>query len=263
MGGNRTGPRLSLVLPFYRKLDDFRRALPCNLRCFESPEIEIVIAADEPTEIDGLLHLVQQHDSVRWRVLVNRTLHAWRPPVRAQNVGIKNAVAEWVLLADPESAFVSDPLVELAGLVHGHARFGVGRVVFGNWASLTVDARRDLTAEFERNQADMSVPLFYGSVLARRIDLSHITGYDESLEKWGADDDNLRIRLMRSGLRMVPLPDLRLLHLSDEERYRGHASPAVPQYSSKEKRAIMDPARILANQGPWGVDFAETVWDWR
>jgi hypothetical protein len=82
------------------------------------------------------------------------------------------------------------------------------------------------------------------------------------MEKWGGDDDNIRLRFMMFGLKMAPLSWLRLIHVANEER--GGGSPTdVPVATEDEISMAMTPKTIEANGPEWGRDFDRIVFDWR
>jgi hypothetical protein len=104
--------------------------------------------------------------------------------------------------------------------------------------------------------------LFYGSILARREHFTSVKGYNESLEKWGGEDDNVRLRFMMFGLKMVPLSRLRVIHISNEERDGGPPND-VPVITADERRMAMMPKTIEVNGPEWGRDFNRIVFDWK
>ena len=48
---------LSIVMPFYKRLDEFKRVFPSKAKYYERNGIEVVIVADEPTEEQGILDI--------------------------------------------------------------------------------------------------------------------------------------------------------------------------------------------------------------
>jgi hypothetical protein len=101
--------------------------------------------------------------------------------------------------------------------------------------------------------------MYYGSICLSREDMASIHGYDESLHEWGGDDDNLRIRLRRSGVRMIHADDVRILHLSFEPR-ASRWSGAEKSHAEIEKAFL--PVAVKANPDGWGRDFSRIIHDW-
>lgn len=52
---------LSIVMPFYKRLDEFKRVFPSKAKYYERNGIEVVIVADEPTEEQGLLDYIRRY----------------------------------------------------------------------------------------------------------------------------------------------------------------------------------------------------------
>ncbi len=243
-------PTLSIVLPWFRKLSEFRQVLPLNAPYFARPGIEVILVLDEPSEEDGLLALIDQHRQIRWQVLVNDQPHSWRPPCCAINVGLRHARGQRVLVASPESAFVSDvPFIALrAAIDHPQAAI-LGQVAHARFDE--IDSRDSLVPVYSGKLTDpMHYRTFYGSLCAPLEALQRIGGYDESIDSWGGDDDNLRVRLEMAGHANVLCPAMQLLHLADAARDGGE------WYDEDNDFRRCSPTRARANGKQWGRDFS-------
>ncbi len=254
---------LSIVMPFFHRLTDFTRVLPLNAPFFASTPCEVILALDEPSEADGVLALARAHAAIRWRVLVNRTPHGWRPPCRAINVGIRAAVGSHVLVCSPESAFVGDAPARALAMATRDARAAVvGHVTFATFGELAEHG-----GSVERAASAIGAkrrPVSYGSMCASRGVLHALHGYDESFDRWGGDDDNLRIRLIMAGANVTIDPGLSLLHLSDKPR-EGVKNPdhSPDDFPESYGRRVFEPESATANPSGWGEDFEEVLFDWR
>ena len=127
---------LSIVMPFYKRLDEFKRVFPSKAKYYERNGIEVVIVADEPTEEQGILDYIRRYPFINWKVVVNDEDHPWRNPAKAFNVGIRQATKSYILVMDPELEFYTDVIYELRekldsypehyavgqSLVHGYMR---------------------------------------------------------------------------------------------------------------------------------------------
>ncbi|HZI09756.1 MAG TPA: galactosyltransferase-related protein [Myxococcus sp.] len=246
--------KLSVVMPYYKRIREFQRVLPLNARYFSRPEYEVILALDEPSEEADVLRVVRDFPSIRWRVLVNDFDHPWQPPCRAINVGVRHALGENVLVMSPESAFITD----LPGRALEHIAANPGTAALGLVSFATFDHLEAQGGSLEK----ASAPPWhhYGSICVPRERVVAIHGYDESLDRWGGDDDNLRIRLMQSDTYLHPLDDMRILHLSFEARKaRRVTEPPPPEYSER----IFNPASPQANPQGWGESFRRVAFDWR
>lgn len=212
-------PTLAIVLPFYRKLAEFEQVARRNAPYWSRPWIEVVLALDEPAEEVGVLLLVDRLPGIRWRVVVNDRAHAWRPPCKAINVGVRHTAAPYVLVHSPESAYVGDaPARALQIAVAVPGAVVVGRVGFARFDEVGADVGT-LADAFSRKVPDaLLLRTFYGSLCCARDAFESVHGYDESFDVWGGDDDDFRVRLELAGSRLIAEPALRLLHLSCEER---------------------------------------------
>jgi hypothetical protein len=169
--------RLSIVLPFYKKFQDFNTAIHYNERYFSAPTIEVVVVLDEPSEMSKVLELTRgKYPKIKWRILVNDRPHQWRAPAKAINVGIRNSLGDVILVASPESVFVDNPVPAADCVSEGNC-FVIGRVVFCTRDQFENSLECTREEVFERRQKTRSIPLFYGSILARREHFTSVKGY--------------------------------------------------------------------------------------
>jgi len=268
-------PWLSIVLPFYRKLAEFERVAVLNAPYWARPGIEVVIALDDGAEEAPLLRLLQRFPAVCWTLLVNDRPHAWRPPCRAINAGVRHSAGRFVLVHSPESAYVGDaPALALHAAMSQPRAVALGRVGFARFDELdghepppgrseggshrSASARRypnePLQALFAARVPEAPyLRTFYGSLCCAREAFDAVGGYDESFEEWGGDDDDFRVRLEMAGRQLLACTALRLLHLSFEARDGGERFDADVDWQR------CTPAAARAN-GPhedgWGRDFS-------
>lgn len=247
--------RLSVVMPYYRKLAEFTRVLPLQHAWLARPDLEVILVMDAPDEEAGLLALLAQYPDVRWSVLVNDRPHPWRPPCKAINVGLRHAVGHFVLVCSPESAFVDDvPSMALEVLQAHPDKVAVGRVGFARFADL--EDGSTLARVFDTVvQPDLTLHTFYGSICAARSSFEAIHGYDESFAEWGGDDDNVRVRLELQGHHLLACPGLRLLHLS----FEAHQGTAYYDADLDVLKCAPHSAQANTSHG-WGRDFTRVAW---
>ncbi len=230
---------LSVILPFYKKLEEFKRVLPQNAPYFQRNGIEVIVVMDEPSEEAGVVELLKSYPFINWRLIVNDAAHPWRNPAKAINVGIRHAQRSKVLVMSPESLLESDVVELLAEHVAAKPRsFATGIVRFENGKGYWITA---------------------GSICAPRRALEEVGGYDESYTEWGADDDDVRIRLKRAGYRGRQLLSARVFHTETK--------PRPNKVCSDSSRRILDDAMIgshtAVNDDSWGRDFSRISFDYR
>ncbi len=248
---------LSIILPFFKKLEEFKRVLPLNAPCFARPGVQVLLVLDENSCETELLALLSAYPQINWKVLVNDTPHAWRPPCKAINVGLKHAAGQHVVVCSPESAFVGDVVGQFLRVVEQHpASIALGRVAFVRFADL--DDGRTLERHFyDTTPQRLQLRSFYGSVCGPRQAFETIGGYDETFENWGGDDDNLRVRLEMAGFPLLACPSIRLAHLSFEPR------TGVEQYNAADDHIKCAPTDAQANEAiAWGTDFSRMALDY-
>ena len=255
------GPvRLSVVMPFYKRLSDLRRVLPLQVRHLARADLEVVLSLDEPSEERGVIELLRANPQVKWRVLVNDHDHPWRPPCCAINVGVRHAAGDLVLVVSPESAFVGD----VPGEALAAQRAEPGAVIAGRVVFATFDELLSGTVEQTFHKHHERGNRYYGSICAPRSAFQAVGGYDESFVHWGGDDDNLRRRLELLGLPLFTDDDLCVLHLSDQRRGGpwGHRNPNHHTEPRQKKRAFA-PVTPFVNPGGWGEAFQRVALDWQ
>lgn len=247
---------LSVILPFYRKLAEFRQVLPMNAGYLARSGIEVVLVMDDPHEEAGVLELLAGFPAIAWKVIVNDHAHEWRPPCSAINVGIRHSRGATVLICSPESAFVTD--VPGHAILLGRSQPNVvafGRVGFSCFSELAQG--HSLTALHAQGTRDApELFTYYGSIVAPRAALETIGGYDESQAVWGGDDDHLRIRLEMAGYPLFACPEIRLLHLSFEPR------TGFEGYDDFHAWERCTPEQETANlPDAWGREYARIALD--
>jgi len=241
---------VSIILPFYKKYNDFKRILPINAKYFQRNGIEVIIVMDEPSEKKKVIGLIKKHPFINWRILCNEKDHNWRNPSKAINVGLKNAKKKYVLVMSPESEFYNDVIFKLRykfEFYNNH--FLVGRVVFSEFNE-TID----------ETSLENKIVYYYGSIMARREDFQKVKGYNEILDEWGGDDDNLRARMEMAGLRKLKIDDAILIHrdCNSSNNKRNERMKYIP---IKKKREILYPQQSIVNSS-WGQDFSNTIYDY-
>lgn len=238
--------KLSIVIPFYKRAEQFAAALKYNAPYLAKPDYEIVLVVDEPTQQEQVLKIVEAYAGLNWKVLLNPNDHAWRNPSPPLNVGIRHATGDHVLVTSPESMFVTDVPSILLNAIEGKEVFAIGRV---RWCSELHARMLTPVKAFAEVEA-----AYYGSICVAREYLLAIRGYDESLTAWGGDDDNLRRRLQLHGIAPLKCPDAKLIHFIDEPR------EVLADRHIASLDAILFPRVAAVNDENWGTDFNQIIY---
>lgn len=246
---------LSIVMPFYKRLDEFKRVFPSKAKYYERNGIEVVIVADESTEEQGILDYIRSYPFINWKVVVNDEDHPWRNPAKAFNVGIRQATKQFVLVMDPELEFYTDVIYELREKLDSYPEhYAVGQVLF-------MDKCEEINEETLHKYSYGLIP--YGSIMAKKEYFERIGGYSEHYTEWGGEDDHLRKRLELAGIRRLFFPDSVLIHWEDMGKRtvsRNEQRARIPRNIQSE---ILLPTKIVVNGGDWGMDFSHVAYDWR
>ena len=241
---------VSIVMPFYKKLDEMTLALPLNAPFFQRNGIEIVLVLDEDSQQDGVLALIEEYPFINWRVVVNHLPHEWRNPAKAINVGIRHATKKYVMVCSPESEFYTDAIYLLRNTLEEYPEhFAVGTVAF------------TLYGEEQPDYLYSYVP--YGSIMAEREHLMFVSGYNEQLTRWGGDDDNIRARLEIAGIKKLIVPEVKLHHREKDKLGKEKRTEKRAQITTADEIEIYYPNSIKINDDYWGRDFDDVIYDWR
>lgn len=242
---------VSILMPFYKRLNDFKKVLPKNAPYFEKNGIEVVIMLDYQEEEKGLLQLIKQYPFINFKVIVNRKDHEWRNPCKVLNVGIRNASFNYILVLDPEVELVTDVIYQLRyALCHYPLAYATGVVAF--------ISHNDRIHKIENPNW-----MPYGSIMVAKTDLIKIRGYDEYHTEWGGEDDQIRRKLDLLGLKKMELLDAKTIHreyYSDGHRERSSRLNTMP---IRHLKNILYPRKMITNGNKWGHDFKEVIWNWK
>lgn len=246
---------LSIVMPFYKRLDEFKRVFPPKAKYYQRNGIEVVIVADEPTEQEGLLDYIRTYPFINWKVVVNEEDHAWRNPAKAFNVGIRQATKQYVMIMDPELEFYTDVIYLLRQKLASYPEhYAIGQVLF-------MDIREEIDGQTLDKHRHELIP--YGSIMARKDYFEQIGGFSEHYTEWGGEDDHLRKRLELAGIHRLFFPEAVLIHREDyslRTLSRNEQRARIPREVLSE---MLLPVHTRVNNDDWGRDFDTVVYDWK
>lgn len=247
---------LSVVIPFYKKMKEFRKVFPKNRPYFERNGIEVIIVLDCPNEKEELLEYVKQYPFINWRIILNDKPHEWRNPAKPLNVGIRHATKKYVMVCSPESEFLTDAILILRQSFEDYAdtpHYAIGRVCLA-------DENDDINITNFNNV--YNIP--FGSIMVEKKYIDEIHGYDETFAKWGGDDNNIRARLDMIGVEELYLTNAMLIHrdIDNEEGKVRRADPFV-KIPNDALRHFFFPNKAIVNDNDWGKDFDKIIYDWK
>lgn len=241
---------ISIIMSFYQRLDSFRVSLPRNIPYFAREGVELIICLDNPDEKDELCRFVAGYPELRCRIIMNPNTHQPRNHAAVLNVGIRAASQRNIMIIDPEIELQGDLIERYSrALEENPDHYMIGQLLYAE-------------EDFDTDAADWSEVIPYGSLAVSRKYMHLIGGYDETFTQWGGEDDNLRIRLGKLGIKPILLNDAIFLHreigCKEQCRIRQERSASIlKEYGTK----IFNPTAVRVNGNNWGRDFNETIYD--
>jgi len=185
-------PTLSIVVPTFNRRELIDLMLRALLRTKASPDaFEIILVDDGST--DGTGHFVRE--SLPKVVYVWRSKNIGKPnnPGLARNCGIRAAKGEWIAFIDCDVIHFHDVIGATLAALNEKAIYSCE----GTWIhERDFDCARRIG--YESGQGKM--PIYFWWVASRDV-LIEIGGFDERFTDYGAEDEDIRLRLFRRGLK--------------------------------------------------------------
>lgn len=247
-----SAPRVSFILPSFHKASLFEKTWEHNKRVFVENDAEVVICVDDLYDERWYVKFANGC-GVRMRVLCCDKEHPWRNPAVPMNVGVRHSEAPYLCFMSPETILELPPggfLTQIA------SQTTINGGLLWNVANLTAWMRPyDVVGLYQHAQVTASPGApGYGLLLCPRSAFEAISGFDESRTTYGKDDDCIRIRLIRYGLRWVIDSRIRVYHLWHEGDHR----------NKPEERQCVNRNVMLDHQSDWGQrEQWRVAWDWR
>lgn len=254
---------ISIVMPFYKKNIEFDFVFHhFNLALFnEQKNLELLIIIDDPNGHESILQIFQtliKQKQIRFsvKVVLNEKEHAWRPPCKAINVGIRHASHSKILVVSPETIFTPDGLQKLIQNCTANT-YSIGLIKFINLPRPIYQPIDEIILTYpSRNFTP------YGSIMFTKAQAESIGGYDEGFKKWGGDDDDFRNRLKGMGYQQK----ITLAQFIHVNLFR-HAINGCPKKKEElEYRSMLEKIfeikgkhSLVANDGRYGNDFSHII----
>jgi hypothetical protein len=241
---------ISIIMPFYKRLNGFKRVLPKNAPFFQRNGIELILVLDEQSEEEALLEYIMQYPFINFKIIIDSKSDEWHNPCKALNVGIKEASFTYVLMLDPEAELVNDVIYKLRYTIAYYPfTFVTGVVAF-------IDSKDNTDEVVTPNWMP------YGSFMVNKNDLIKIHGYNENFEKFGAEYDQIFTRLELFGLKRMDVLDAKTVRREDEFDANivgyGRANTMPIRYLKN----ILYPKKVIVNNAEWGQYFSKCIWNW-
>lgn len=246
---------VSVIMPFYKKIKEFKAVLPLNAKYFKRNGIEVIIVMDSPDDKEALTNFIQSYPFINWKIIVNNEPHGWRNPAPALNVGIRHASNSYLLICSPESEMLTDVIYLLRKTFsdyQDYSHYAYGRVCYVDQENVSY------------NNYDSFPFIPFGSIMIKRDDIERIQGYDESFIQWGGDDNNLRSRLDFIGIKSLHVEKAMMIHRDiDNSAGKKRRTLSIDKLSTSQLRHFFYPATPTPNSDDWGNGFNDLVYDYR
>lgn len=198
-----TAPQLSLITTCKGRLRHLKESLP---RMLAQPACEcIVVDYDCPDHASDWV--AQRHPSV---CLVGAVGEPIFRHAHAKNLGAAMAAAPWLAFVDADTLLAPD-----------YAREVIAQLVPGRYyrpSPLTPDA--------------------WGNVVCEKSVFEMIAGYDEVMRGWGAEDDDLYLRLALAGTQPASYSGTLVASISHDTAHRVRFSDIRDRWVSQRAHAL-------------------------
>jgi GT2 family glycosyltransferase len=253
---------VAVIVPTFERPEHLRRAL-LSLRAQQGVDVDWEVVVSDDGSADGTAAVVDQLAStlempVRWLTQP----HAGFCPARCRNRAIAASDGEYLVFIDGDCVVPPDHLAcHLARRQQGFALVGAPLYLDAEASARVSDQsvreetfhrslpRGYIAALVDRLHQLLRHPtrpkLSSGFFSAWREDLERVNGFDQRFVGWGCEDDDLRLRLRRAGVRFRSLlPATRAYHLhhpphpSRARRWRDGANVAYLQRPLRLSRCV-------------------------
>ena len=217
-------PEIALLLSTYQRPDHLRRSLlSIALQADVAGRMELVVTDDGSTD-DTARIVGEFRRSARFPVQFTTHTHEGFRLSRCRNEGVAASRAPYLLFLDGDCILPPDHVrVHLERRKAGYVMAGdccrldeepsarvtdevIGSGAFQHWGSPREERRLrklDRNSRFYQAIRHPTKPKLIGNnVGIWRSDYERVNGYDENFLGWGCEDDDLRYRLRRAGVRI-------------------------------------------------------------
>ncbi len=218
---------LSVILPYYKKYDEFKYAIELNHKQYELVN-EVIIIFDHQIDINDFSYLSKYN--INFVFYTNTVNHEWRNPAVVINFGIKKSSSTYCLIMSPETILLENTIKNLVDNTDEKS-FSVGHVIFTTQEIYENDKNNELNYLFDlliqpnnttslRNSRIIG-PVSYGSICCSKANFEKANYYTESFSTggWGGEDDDIRVKLIKQGLVKNVLKSVRTIHLEEPNNF--------------------------------------------
>ncbi len=218
---------VTIILPYYKKYEEFKYAIELNYKQYELAN-EVIIIFDEVIDINKFSFLSKYN--INFVFYTNTINHEWRNPAVVINFGIKKSTSTYCLIMSPETILLDNTIKNLVTNTDEKS-FSVGHVIFTTREIYESDNKNELNFLFDllinddnttslRNEKIIG-PVTYGSICCSKANFEKVNYYTETFSTggWGGEDDDIRVKLVKQGITKNILKSVRTIHLESNEYF--------------------------------------------
>ena len=209
---------VSIIIPYYKKYEEFRYSIEYNYEQFQKVN-EVIVMIDERIDYLESFSFLNNYN-VNFRFFMNQENHPWRNPAIVINKGIKEAISEKIIIISPETILLKDSLKNLIDNCDDKS-FSIGQIIF-----MTNESYNKYNVNYAFNlktakNNDIIGPVYFGSICCTKKNFENVNYYTEnfSLNGWGGEDDDVRGKLLNYGLIKKKIGSARFIHLERENEF--------------------------------------------
>ena len=212
---------VSIIIPFYKKLSEFRTSILYNYKQFQEVN-EIIVIIDEEIKDLSIFSFLQDYN-INFKFLMNNENHPWRNPAVVLNKGINTATSDKIIIISPETILLDGCVKNLVENCNNDT-FSVGLIIFTSYKFYfkTDFLNYDMfSCEPERNRYYMG-PVFYGSICCTKKNFNLVNNYtiNYSYNGWGGEDDNIRKKLKMANIKQCFVNTANAIHLETYKEFK-------------------------------------------
>jgi hypothetical protein len=216
----------SIIIPYYEKYEEFKFALELNKDQYSLVK-EVIIVFDQIIDISQFSFLLNYN--INFKFYTNTETHEWRNPAPVINHGLKMASSEYCIILSPETILSKDAIKYLMDNVDENT-FCIGQVIFLEESKYhSYENKADILDLFRlttRRNKDIIGPIFFGSICCSKANFEKVNYYTETFINWGGEDDDVREKLIKYGINVKKIKDVKMIHIEDQYGYNKRLSKA-------------------------------------
>lgn len=168
---------------------------------------------DHKEKIENLYY-IKQYSNIKFNFYINTENHPWRNPAVPINYGIKQAKGKYIMIISPESIFVNDVVDKLyLKCIKKENIFAYGNIIFTHESYYNNNDITNLFNTRVKVTVNYTGPIGYGSICCATTNFKKVGCYNEDYILWGGEDDNIREKLKKNGVKGRHVTMAKMVHL--------------------------------------------------